>query len=61
MSDESTNPEPIKTVEAWFAALAPEAWQHHAAQCCFGWPVGKELTEAQYKAALDEAAHVVVG
>jgi hypothetical protein len=50
-----------KTVEAWRAELGTPDWLFAAARALKQWPIGKELEQAAYTAALDEAANVKLG
>jgi len=63
-----------KTVEEWARAKghlvvlpdgkpdprAPDYWRFAAAKAGNNWPIGKELTEAQYDAAIDAAGKVEI-
>lgn len=51
--------DPIKTVEAWFEELGSPKWMFAGARMLHAWPIGRELTRADYEAALDAAANVV--
>jgi hypothetical protein len=54
--------EPSKTTgEAWRAELGTPDWLFAAARALKQWPIGKELEQAAYTAALDEAANVKLG
>jgi hypothetical protein len=50
-----------KTIEAWRAELGTPDWLFAAARALKQWPIGKELEQAAYTAALDEAANVKLG
>lgn len=51
--------ETIKTVEAWAEELGSPKWKFAGARMLHAWPIGRELTRADYEAALDAAANVV--
>ena len=51
----------LLTVEQLRDAAETPAWLFAAAKMKHGWPVGAELTEAQYQKALKEAADEPIG
>lgn len=56
MSDENTGAE-RRDVEAWASAKkTPTIW-FKAAAVMHHWPLGEQLTEAEYEAAIDAAMH----
>lgn len=46
------------TVEQWLGRKRPEAWKHAAAGAMNRWPIGAELTEEEYDAAIQGAEHI---
>lgn len=54
-------PAGVKTAEAWCAELGTADWLFAAARALKQWPIGKELDQAAYTAALNEAANVKLG
>lgn len=51
----------IKTVEQWAAEKATPDWLLAAARAGNRWPVGRELTEQEFDAAIEAAAHTQIG
>lgn len=51
-------PAPRRTVEEWAVLKASEPWQYAAARAMCRWPVGFEMTEEGFEAALYAAAHI---
>lgn len=47
-----------RTVEAWRGEKATPAWLFDAAKTMHTWPIGRVLSESDYDAAIDAAAHV---
>ena len=47
-----------RTVEAWREILATPAWLFAGAKMGERWPIGRELTEAEYREALERAGNV---
>lgn len=47
-------------VEVWRERLATPAWLWAAARVKSAWAVGQELTEQEYRAAVQEAAQEVI-
>lgn len=59
MNETGVRPEePRKRVEEWAQAKSTIDWQFAAAQAGHRWAIGTELTEAEYDAAIQRAAHV---
>jgi len=59
-----TAPAPLKqaaTIEDYQAKHNPPLWLHLAAKAGNGWPIGAEVSEEQYLAALKEAGNVTIG
>jgi hypothetical protein len=50
-----------KPVEQWAAEKGTVAWKFAAAQAGERWPIGAELTEAEYTDAIERAANVRLG
>jgi hypothetical protein len=50
-----------RTAEAWRDAKQTVAWAFAAARAGERWPLGQELTEAQYDAAIDRAKNMRLG
>lgn len=44
------------TAEVWAAKNKTPDWLFAATKACHGWPIGKELTEPEYAAAVTAAA-----
>lgn len=57
---EPTPPEsnPVKTIEAWRDELKTAGWLWAGMKAGKNWPIGKEVTRAEYDAALEWAANV---
>lgn len=51
----------VSTVETWAADKNTPAWLFAAAKALHLWPIGKELSEADYIKAVDAAANVQIG
>lgn len=49
-----------KTAEQWCIEKKTEAWLFNGAQAGLLWPVGVELTEDEYNAAIHATAHVSI-
>lgn len=45
-------------VESWAEQKSTIAWQFAAARAMRRWPQGFEATEAEYDAAIEQAAHI---
>ena len=46
-------PAPKETIEKLREKHKPVGWAHAAARAYYGWPIGMELTEADYKIAIE--------
>jgi hypothetical protein len=57
-SESNAAPAQRRTVEEWARAKSAEPWQYAAARAMRRWPIGFEMTEADFEAALHEAAHI---
>lgn len=60
MPEEKKEKTPKRQVEAWRDELGTPAWLFAAAKTKFNWPVGAELTEAEYKKAIATAEGEVI-
>jgi hypothetical protein len=49
------------TIEDWQEKNKPPLWLHLAAKAGKGWPIGAEVSEELYLAALKEAGNVTIG
>lgn len=54
-----THPGKLKSVEDWNTELTPEPWQFAAAKVVAGWPGGREVTRAEFRAAIAKASGLV--
>lgn len=53
---------PVQTIEHWRESLQVPLHRHRGAARLHGWGVGRELTEADYRAGIDAFAnHTVKG
>jgi hypothetical protein len=50
-----------KAVEEWAKEKNTPAWLFASAAALHGWPIGRELDESEFTAALDAAANVKLG
>lgn len=50
----------VRPAEEWRALFATPDWLFAAAQAKRGWPLGREVTEAEYKAAIKAAENEVI-
>lgn len=50
-----------KPFEEWVAEKKPAAWLAAAGRAHRGWAIGREVTEADFDAALKDAGAVVIG
>ena len=50
-----------KPYEEWVALKQPAAWLAAAGRALRGWAIGKEVTEADFDAALHDAGAVAIG
>lgn len=48
----------IKTIEQWRDALKTSTFDFAIAKAYASWPAGKEVTESEYKAAVEAAGKV---
>jgi len=51
----------FKTVEQWASEKSTPDWLFAAAKVGNRWPIGRELSEAEYDAAIKRAAHTTAG
>lgn len=51
---------PHRTVEEWRDSLGTPAWLFAAAKAKYNWPVGAELSESEYKKAVQAAEREVI-
>lgn len=47
--------------EAWVEEKRPAAWLAAAARAMRGWPIGREVTEAEFDAAITAAGTIPLG
>jgi hypothetical protein len=50
-----------KTIERWCAELGTPDWLFAAARALRQWPIGKEISQADYLAAVEAAGNVKLG
>lgn len=50
-----------KTAEAWAELRTTPAWLFAAARAYHGWPIGQELTAAEFDAAVEATASIPIG
>lgn len=50
-----------RTFEAFAEEKKPAAWKAAAARAMRGWPIGFEVTEAEFEKALEDAGEIVLG
>lgn len=58
--EKKTEKTPKRQVEAFRNELGTPAWLFAAAKTKFNWPVGAELTEAEYKKAISATEGEVI-
>lgn len=51
---------PVRPIEEWQAQFATPDWLFAAARAKRGWPQGREVSEAEYRAAINAAENEVI-
>lgn len=50
-----------RPIEGWAKAKQPELWRYRAAKALRDWPIGAEVTEAEFDEALKAAGEISLG
>lgn len=58
--DKAKEETPVRPIEEWREQLGTPDWLFAAARAKRGWPQGREVSEAEYRAAIKAAENEVI-